>query len=644
MVIAGSVLAGRYELERRIANGGMGEVWRAFDQVLGRPVAVKRLLHTLPDEPGFVDRFRAEARTMATISHPGVVEVYDFGDDPAAGVYLVMKYIDGESLAHTLARAGRLSAETTMLLVTQAAEALHAAHDRGVTHRDVKPGNLLLRPDGSALLTDFGIARSAQTTGQSTTGSLVGTAGYFAPERVTGWPATARSDIYSLGVVAYQCLAGHLPFEGESLVEIALRHVHDEPPPLPPHVPPGVRSVVERAMAKDPAQRWPSGAALAAAARTALTPPPHHTETPPPHRAVTTPTPPRHADMAPTPPWRRAGTAPSPLPHPEMAPPPRHPEAAPSRHAEAAPPPHPEMAPLAPPRQVGMAAVVTQRPGTVPETGEQMVSSARGARRLRVPAVAVLVVAIIATVSHVLRNGDTSQPQGRLDKPGATVDATQAASPGASHPVPSAAPATPVAVPGAATPKAGAANVAPASPKNLTATPIDSGTIRLRWSDDSANEEGFTIINGATSREVGANAASYDWAGLAPETYQCFKIRAFNPWGTSDYHPAAAMEWVCATSLTGVGPAAPANLSATALNSSTVRLQWTDNSADENGFTITNGATSRNTAANATTFDWAGLSPNTHTCFKVRSFHATGASPYHPAAEQDWVCITTPAG
>lgn len=145
------LLAGRYRLEHRIASGGMGEVWRASDQVLGRTVAVKCLLAAPPDEPSFTDRFRAEARTMATISHPGVVEVYDFGDDPAAGMYLVMKYIDGESLAHTLARAGRLSAEVTMRLVAEAAEALHAAHEKGVTHRDVKPGNLLLRPDGSAV-------------------------------------------------------------------------------------------------------------------------------------------------------------------------------------------------------------------------------------------------------------------------------------------------------------------------------------------------------------------------------------------------------------------------------------------------------------------------------------------------------------
>ncbi len=137
LVHAGNVLAGRYQLEQRVASGGMGEVWRAFDRVLGRTIAVKRLLSALPDDPSFVDRFRAEARTMATISHPGVVEVYDFGDDPSAGMYLVMKYIEGESLAHTLARVGQLSAEAAKRQVAEAAAALHSAHEKGVTHRDV---------------------------------------------------------------------------------------------------------------------------------------------------------------------------------------------------------------------------------------------------------------------------------------------------------------------------------------------------------------------------------------------------------------------------------------------------------------------------------------------------------------------------
>ncbi|HEX6682414.1 MAG TPA: protein kinase, partial [Candidatus Limnocylindrales bacterium] len=533
MVRAGTVLAGRYRLEQRIASGGMGEVWRAVDRVLGRTVAVKCLLAA--DEPSFVDRFLAEARTMATISHPGVVEVYDFGDDRAAGVYLVMKYIDGESLAHTLARTGRLSAAATMRLVAEAAEALHAAHEKGVTHRDVKPGNLLLCPDGSALLTDFGIARSA---GHSTTGSLAGTAGYMAPERANGEPATARSDIYSLGVVAYRCLAGCLPFAGDSLVEVALRHVRDEPPPLPAGVPRRVRAVVERAMAKDPSARWPSGAVLAVEARRALAP-----DTTTQHEATVR----LQAGRQP------AGTQPAGT-------------------------------------QPAGRQPAGRQPGGRQPGGRQPTSGGRRARRLLVPAAAVLTTAIIATVAVILSHPGDPQPQSLQANPDASpkdparnVGATEAASPGASSPVPSSGATTPAAGPGASKPKAGNSTTPPAAPKNLTATPIDSGTIRLRWSDDSANEDGFTITNGAASRNVGANATAYDWTGLPPATYSCFKVLAQNSFGASAYYPTSAAEWVCATSLPGTGPAAPTNLTAAAVNAGTIGLQWTDVSADEDG-------------------------------------------------------------
>lgn len=267
MINPGTVLGQRYRLEERIASGGMGDVWRGVDNVLGRTVAVKLLLPSLLEEPGFTERFRGEARTMATISHPGVVDVYDYGSDSATGAYLVMEYIHGEALSRTLGRVGRLTAGRTMALLAQAAEALHAAHQAGVVHRDVKPGNLLVRPDGTLVLTDFGIARQAGAASLTADGSVLGTASYISPEQAMGERATPLSDIYALGVVAYQCLSGYRPFEGDNPLEIAMRHVREQPPPMPPDVPPSARAVVERAMNKRPADRYPNAAAFAQEAR-----------------------------------------------------------------------------------------------------------------------------------------------------------------------------------------------------------------------------------------------------------------------------------------------------------------------------------------------------------------------------------------
>ena len=180
-----------------------------------------------------------------------------------------MEYVEGDALSRTLARVGRLTPARTMALIAQAADALQAAHEKGIVHRDVKPGNLLVRPNGTLVLTDFGIARSAAAGQLTAAGSVLGTASYISPEQASGELATPASDIYALGVVAYQCLAGRRPFEGETPIEIAMQHVDGTPPPLPPDIPGPVRAVVERCLAKDPAQRWPSAAALAAAARLA---------------------------------------------------------------------------------------------------------------------------------------------------------------------------------------------------------------------------------------------------------------------------------------------------------------------------------------------------------------------------------------
>ncbi|AGZ38347.1 serine/threonine-protein kinase [Actinoplanes friuliensis] len=268
MISPGVTLGGRYRLDERIAGGGMGDVWRGTDEVLGRTVAVKILLPALLDEPGFAERFRGEARTMATINHPGVVDVYDYGSDQQLA-FLVMEYVEGDALSRTLSRVGRLTPARTMALVAQAADALQAAHANGIVHRDVKPGNLLVRPNGTLVLTDFGIARSAMVGQLTVAGSVLGTASYISPEQASGAVATAASDVYALGVVAYQCLSGHRPFDGSTPIEIAMKHVRDTPRPLPADIPQAVRAIVDRALAKDPGARWPTASAMAAVARQA---------------------------------------------------------------------------------------------------------------------------------------------------------------------------------------------------------------------------------------------------------------------------------------------------------------------------------------------------------------------------------------
>ncbi|MGI5154778.1 protein kinase domain-containing protein [Microbispora sp. CA-102843] len=270
-------LAGRYRLDVRLGAGGMGEVWRGEDTVLARTVAVKVLLPGRLDDPGFAVRFQGEARAMATVNHPGVVDVYDYGVTEVPGdgstAYLVMRFVDGEPLDRLLTRIGRIGAEPAMELIAQAASALQAVHERGIVHRDVKPGNLLVRSDGTLVLTDFGIARADQGSRLTDAGMVLGTAAYCAPEQAEGAPVTPAVDIYALGVVAYECLAGQRPFDGDSPVTIALKHIREEPPPLPPDVPPAVRAIVERAMSKDPARRWPSATAMSQAARQSVLPP-----------------------------------------------------------------------------------------------------------------------------------------------------------------------------------------------------------------------------------------------------------------------------------------------------------------------------------------------------------------------------------
>lgn len=264
------MLNGRYRLTQRIAAGGMGEVWRGDDLLLQREIAVKVLLPALMSDSDFITRFRSEARMMAALRHPGIVQVYDYGENAQVGAhrldFLVMEFIDGTPLSAKIQQAGRLSPAETMAAIAQVADALQAAHDAGIIHRDVKPSNLLVRPAGAIVLVDFGVARSTGVTGITSTNVVLGSAHYMAPEQAEGRPVTAVTDVYAVGAVAFSCLTGRPPYVGDNPLAVLAQLVHGAPPVLPPDVPPAVAAVVMRALAKDPGQRFPSASALAAAA------------------------------------------------------------------------------------------------------------------------------------------------------------------------------------------------------------------------------------------------------------------------------------------------------------------------------------------------------------------------------------------
>ena len=258
------VIAGRYELGDRLGFGGMSTVQLAFDRRLEREVAVKLLAEHLAEDPQFVSRFRREALAAAQLVHPNIVQVFDFGlDEPSGRHFIVMEYIRGKSGAELLRDHGRLRVEDTLFIVNQACRGLEHAHRNGVVHRDVKPGNILRSDDGIVKLADFGIAKAASDTVSRITqvGSVLGTAAYLSPEQAAGEEATPRSDIYSLGVVTYQLVAGRLPYEAQSLTELALKQQREVPPPLDeldPSIPQGVAQAVARALELDPADRYAS--------------------------------------------------------------------------------------------------------------------------------------------------------------------------------------------------------------------------------------------------------------------------------------------------------------------------------------------------------------------------------------------------
>lgn len=263
---SGLTFGGRYQLSNRIAIGGMGEVWQATDLVIGRTVAIKILKDEYLGDPGFLERFRAEARHAALVNHEGIANVFDYGEEEGSA-YLVMELVPGEALSTILEREHVLATDRVLDIVAQTASALHAAHAAGLVHRDIKPGNLLITPDGRVKITDFGIARIADQVPLTATGQVMGTVQYLSPEQASGHPASPTTDLYSLGIVAYEALAGRRPFVGESQVAIAMAQINETPPDLPATVSEPVRNLVYSCIAKNPADRPASAAHLARAAQ-----------------------------------------------------------------------------------------------------------------------------------------------------------------------------------------------------------------------------------------------------------------------------------------------------------------------------------------------------------------------------------------
>jgi serine/threonine-protein kinase len=262
-MMAGQVLVDRYELGERLGIGGMSTVVLAFDRRLERHVAVKLLAEHLAQDSHFVSRFRREALAAARLVHPNIVQVFDFGFDDASGRhYIVMEYIRGRSGAEILSEEGMLSVREALPIVSQACRGLEYAHRNGVVHRDVKPGNLLRAEDDTVKLADFGIAKALSEESSITqVGSVLGTAAYLAPEQAVGEPVGPAADIYALGVVTYQFLSGRLPYEAQSLTELALKQQREIPPPvheLNEEVTPQLAAAVDRALALDPRDRYAS--------------------------------------------------------------------------------------------------------------------------------------------------------------------------------------------------------------------------------------------------------------------------------------------------------------------------------------------------------------------------------------------------
>jgi hypothetical protein len=279
MSVLGTMIAGRYRLEVEIGRGGMSTVYRAFDTVLERPVAIKMMHREIATDTDQLERFRREARSVAQLNHPHVVTVIDAGEEPSEGSgeaghdgllgtpYIVLEFIDGETLKDVIRREAPLDIPQALAYAIEIGRALGAAHERQIVHRDVKPHNVLLTGEGGAKITDFGIARTLTEEGLTIAGRVLGTTDYVSPEQALGHPVTGQSDLYSLGIVLYEMLTGAVPFRGDSPVAVAMKHVREELPDvqlLRPEVSAATAAVIDRATAKDLSRRYPDAAAMVA--------------------------------------------------------------------------------------------------------------------------------------------------------------------------------------------------------------------------------------------------------------------------------------------------------------------------------------------------------------------------------------------
>jgi serine/threonine-protein kinase len=275
MAVIGTLLGGRYRLDAQIGRGGMSTVYRAFDVVLERPVAIKLMHAEIASDSDHLERFRREARAVAQLSHPHIVTVIDAGEETSAdgsdgrvaAPFIVLEYVPGETLKDVIRREGPLDIPQALAYAIEIARALGAAHERMIVHRDVKPQNVLIGGEGGAKITDFGIARSLTEEGLTLAGRVLGTTDYVSPEQALGQPVTGQSDLYSLGVVVYEMLTGEVPFTGATPVAVAMRHVREDVPDvqhLRPAVSAATAAVVERATAKDLSRRYPDAPSMVA--------------------------------------------------------------------------------------------------------------------------------------------------------------------------------------------------------------------------------------------------------------------------------------------------------------------------------------------------------------------------------------------
>jgi beta-lactam-binding protein with PASTA domain/predicted Ser/Thr protein kinase len=262
--VIGQVLSNRYEVLARVGEGGMAVVYRARDTLLGRMVALKVLRSQYASDLEFVERFRREAQTAASLSHPNVVNIYDVGQEDDI-YFIVMEYVEGRNLKEIIRQEGPLPNRTAVVFAREICRALEAAHRLNLTHRDVKPHNILITSDGRVKVTDFGIARAAATSSLTETGTVIGSVHYFSPEQARGEPVGTASDIYSLGVVCYEMVTGHVPFSGDSPVAVALMHIQEPPKPprqLNPQVSPEFERIILKAMSKSESDRYASATAM----------------------------------------------------------------------------------------------------------------------------------------------------------------------------------------------------------------------------------------------------------------------------------------------------------------------------------------------------------------------------------------------